>query len=128
MKSDFSRKRVVFPKQYAGVLLQQGRVLLDADSDDGEEAIRRLRQLIARIAVDSPEWTDFNASDPGVTLVELFAFLADTLLWHLDERQRSRRRRRRRRRALLVVGTAGIGLVFWSWARDHPLSASRGAV
>jgi hypothetical protein len=128
INSDFSSRYAEPMRDFIGVLLQQGRVLLDADSDGGEETIRRLRELIARIAVDSPEWTDFNESDPGVTLVELFAFLADTLLWHIDERQRNRRRRRRRRRAVLVVGSAGVGLVLWSWFREHPLSTSRGAV
>jgi Baseplate J-like protein len=32
----------------------------------------------------SPEWTDFNASDPGITLVELFAYLTETLLYRVD--------------------------------------------
>jgi len=126
MKADLSSRYADPARDFIGVLLQQGRVLLDADSDGGEETIRRLRELIARIAVDSPGWTDFNESDPGVTVVELFAFLADTLLWHLDERQR-KRRRRHRRRAALVVGSAGIGLVLWAWIRDHPLSTSHDA-
>ena len=57
----------------------------------------------------NPEWTEFDESDPGITLVELFAFLAESLLWQLDERQRRRRRDRRRRLALVVVGAAGLG-------------------
>jgi hypothetical protein len=128
MKGDFSSRYAEPARDFLGVLLQQGRVVLDSDSDDGEEMMRRLRELIAQITVDSPEWTDFNESDPGVTLLELFAFLADTLLWHIDERQRKRRRHRRRRRAVVAVGTAGIGLVLWSWGRKHQLSASHGAV
>lgn len=47
-----------------------------------------------------PNWTDFNESDPGPTLVELFAFLAE-LLDYLQKQQR----RRRWERYLLVVGT-----------------------
>ena len=35
--------------------------------------------LLARIPVHAPEWTDHDVSDPGVTLLELFAFLADDL-------------------------------------------------
>lgn len=31
-----------------------------------------------------PEWTDHNVSDPGVTLIETFAFLVDTLLYRLN--------------------------------------------
>lgn len=71
-----------------------------------------LGEVVRRIPVHNPEWTDFNQSDPGVTLIELFAFLADTLLWQIDERQRQRRRHRRRRVALLVVGTAGVGALW----------------
>jgi hypothetical protein len=70
-------------------------------------------EAIERIPIYAPEWTDFNESDPGLTLVELFAFLADTLLWQIDERQRRRRRRRHRRSlALLVVGMAGLGALW----------------
>lgn len=35
----------------------------------------------ARIPVHTPEWTNLNASDPGVTILELFAFLTDNLLY-----------------------------------------------
>ena len=31
-----------------------------------------------------PDWTDFNQSDPGVTLVELFAFLGESLLYRAN--------------------------------------------
>ena len=36
-----------------------------------------------RIAVPAltPGWSNFNPSDPGVTLVQLFAFLAESLLY-----------------------------------------------
>jgi hypothetical protein len=77
--------------------------------DDGNY-MALLGELLGRIPVHDPEWTDFEDSDPGVTLVELFAFLAETLLWQID---RQRQRRRRRRVAFLVVGTAGVGLVLW---------------
>ena len=69
-----------------------------------------LNEVVEWIPVDAPEWTDFNESDPGVTLVELFAFLADSLLWQIDQRQR--RRRRQRRLVLLVGGTAGLGALW----------------
>jgi len=32
-----------------------------------------------------PEWTEMNESDPGVTLVEVFAFLAESLLFRAGE-------------------------------------------
>src|SRR4051812_34763070 len=31
-----------------------------------------------------PEWTDHNVSDPGVTLIELFAWMTDQLLYRLN--------------------------------------------
>ena len=41
-------------------------------------------ELIRRIPVHSPEWTDYNATDPGIALVELFSFLGDNLLYRLN--------------------------------------------
>jgi predicted phage baseplate assembly protein len=31
-----------------------------------------------------PEWSDHNVSDPGVTLIETFAYMVDQLLWRLN--------------------------------------------
>src|SRR6476469_1628124 len=31
-----------------------------------------------------PEWTDHNVSDPGVTLIEAFAFMTDQLVYRLN--------------------------------------------
>ena len=49
---------------------------------------RRYQKLVAetlrRIPLHSPEWTNYNSSDPGVTLIQLFAWLADSLLDRLD--------------------------------------------
>ena len=49
---------------------------------------RRYEQLVAdalaRIPVHTPEWTHTGASDPGVTLVELFAFIAESLLYRAN--------------------------------------------
>ena len=39
------------------------------------------QEALARIPVHTPEWTNLNESDPGVTLLELFAFLTDNLLY-----------------------------------------------
>ena len=41
-------------------------------------------ELVRRIPVHAPEWTDHSAADPGVTLIELFAFLGDNLLYRLN--------------------------------------------
>ncbi len=50
---------------------------------------RRYQQLVeeslARIPVHTPEWTNFNASDPGVTLIQVFAFLTESLLYRANQ-------------------------------------------
>lgn len=43
-----------------------------------------LDEALARIPVHTPEWTNFNESDPGVTLIELFAFLTENLLYRAN--------------------------------------------
>jgi hypothetical protein len=51
-----------------------------------DRSYQQLRdELVARIPVYAPEWTDFNASDPGVTLIELFAFLGENLLYRFNQ-------------------------------------------
>ncbi|MCX7792276.1 MAG: hypothetical protein N2378_16705, partial [Chloroflexaceae bacterium] len=42
-------------------------------------------EALARIPVHTPEWTNFNASDPGVTLIEVFAFLTESLLYRANQ-------------------------------------------
>src|ERR1041385_7151148 len=44
-----------------------------------------LNEALARIPVHNPEWTNFNRSDPGVTLIELFAFLTESLLYRANQ-------------------------------------------
>src|SRR3954463_1406610 len=50
---------------------------------------RRYQQLVdetlARVPVHTPEWTNFNHSDPGVTLVQLFAFLTENLIYRANQ-------------------------------------------
>jgi predicted phage baseplate assembly protein len=38
-----------------------------------------------KIALYCPEWTDHNVSDPGVTLIELFAWMVETALYRLNQ-------------------------------------------
>lgn len=38
-----------------------------------------------RIPHYCPEWTDHNVSDPGVTLIELFAWMTDIMLYRLNQ-------------------------------------------
>ena len=46
--------------------------------DDREYSALR-SELISRIPAYAPEWTDHNTNDPGITMLELFAFVADDL-------------------------------------------------
>jgi len=40
-----------------------------------------LGEAQARIPIHNPEWTNFNDSDPGITVLQLFAFMAESLLY-----------------------------------------------
>lgn len=41
-------------------------------------------ELLLRIPRYTPEWTDWNESDPGITLVEIFAWLAESIGYRLN--------------------------------------------
>src|SRR5688500_17518675 len=49
---------------------------------------RRFQQFVDEakryVQQSCPEWTDHNVSDPGVTLIETFAYMVDQLLWRLN--------------------------------------------
>lgn len=57
--------------------LQTPRLDDRAFADIVEEARRR-------IELYTPEWTDHNLSDPGITLIELFAWMTDIVLYRLN--------------------------------------------
>jgi Baseplate J-like protein len=42
-------------------------------------------ELVKRIPVYNPEWTDHNQSDPGIALLDLFAFLGESLLYRFNQ-------------------------------------------
>jgi predicted phage baseplate assembly protein len=50
---------------------------------------RRFQDIVdqAKILIPQycPEWTDHNVSDPGVTLIELFAWMTDMLLYRVNQ-------------------------------------------
>ncbi len=51
-----------------------------------DRSYQQLRdELVRRIPVYNREWTDHNASDPGITLLELFAFLGENLLFRFNQ-------------------------------------------
>lgn len=46
-----------------------------------DDLMREAREIVRN---RSPEWTDTSPSDPGMVLVELFAFLTDNMLYRLN--------------------------------------------
>src|SRR5260370_8196219 len=77
---------------------------------------RSLEQLFAaaqaRIPVHTPLWTNFNDSDPGITIVQLFAFMTENLLYRSNRIPQANR--------LKFLTLLGIGL--------QPASPGRGIV
>jgi hypothetical protein len=43
-----------------------------------------VEEALALIPVHAPEWTNHNSSDPGITLIELFAYLTEMLIYRLN--------------------------------------------
>src|SRR3954452_18445039 len=69
---------------------------------DDRSAQDLIEDLLRRIPAHTPEWTNPRLGDPGRTLIELFAWLGDTLLYRanlIPERQR-----------LAFLSLLGIGL------------------
>lgn len=77
-----------------------------------------------------PEWTDHNVSDPGVTLIETFAFMVDQLTYRLNLVPD-----RNYLKFLELIGVrlfppsaAQAPVTFWlSSPQDHPVVVPRGA-
>lgn len=77
-----------------------------------------------------PEWTDHNVSDPGVTLIETFAFMVDQLTYRLNLVPD-----RNYVKFLELIGVhlfppsaAQAPVTFWLTApQDHPVVVPRGA-
>lgn len=44
-----------------------------------------VNECLLRIPRYCPEWTNFNASDPGITLIEMFAWLTDQMLLRFNQ-------------------------------------------
>jgi predicted phage baseplate assembly protein len=47
-----------------------------------QDIVDEAKRLIPRFC---PEWTDHNVSDPGVALIELFAWMTDLLLYRVNQ-------------------------------------------
>lgn len=53
----------------------------DLDDRRFQDLVNDAKRLVQQRC---PEWTDHNVSDPGVTLIETFAFMTDQLLYRLN--------------------------------------------
>ena len=56
-------------------------LLPSLDSRTFDQLVDEARRQIPLLA---PEWTDHNASDPGITVVELLAWVTETVLYRFD--------------------------------------------
>ena len=67
---------------------------MSVDEDDNTisvetDGLSNKMEVVARIPAHTPEWTNPRIGDPGRTLIDLFAWLTDTLLYraNLDGRE-----------------------------------------
>jgi hypothetical protein len=80
-----------------------------------------LDEALARVPVHNPEWTNFNKSDPGVTLIEVFAFLTESLFFRANQIPERNRRKFLSLLGLgLLPGSSARGLVSFSYASGAP--------
>lgn len=71
-----------------------------------------IEEATARIPVHTPEWNNFNDSDPGMTLLHVFAFMNENLLYRSNRMPEATR--------LKFMSLLGIGL--------QPATAGRGLI
>jgi len=65
-------------------MVARGRLIPVPNLDDRDwQAIRD--RMVAEVPARCPEWTDLNVSDPGVTLIEVFAVSIEELLYRLNQ-------------------------------------------
>jgi predicted phage baseplate assembly protein len=55
---------------------------INLDDRRFQDIVDEARRLIPRY---TPEWTDHNASDPGITLIELFAWMTEMVLYRTNQ-------------------------------------------
>src|SRR6266487_5142746 len=58
---------------------------LELQPIDNRKYADLLEEALARIPIHNPEWTNFNKCDPGVTIIELWAFLTESLLYRVNQ-------------------------------------------
>jgi len=77
-----------------------------------------LSEALARIPVHQPEWSNFCESDAGVALIELIAFLTESLLSRANQIADDERRTRRRRKFVLAA-LSTVAVVWWWRTRSR---------
>lgn len=79
---------------------------------------RRFSDLLeigrARLRPLAPEWTDHNAHDPGITLMELLAWVAEAQLYSVSRMRRDERAAYAALLGVSVGGTRGALGLIWS--------------
>lgn len=78
----------------------------------------------ARLPSLAPDWTDHNAHDPGITLMELLAWVAEAQLYSLSHLRRDERLAYAALLGLAPTGTVGASGLIWSDRLD-PASPGR---
>lgn len=85
---------------------------LQAPPIDARSYQQLLDEALARIPVHNPGWTNFNPADPGVTLLEVFAFLTESLLYRANQiPERNRMRFLQLLGVPMLPGAAARGIV-----------------
>ena len=72
----------------------------------------------ARLPELAPEWTDHNAHDPGITLMELMAWVAEAQMYSLSRLRRDERRAYAALLGIAPAGTQGATGSIWPDRRD----------
>lgn len=79
--------------------------------------VRRFQDLMeigrAKLPSLAPEWTDHNAHDPGITLLELLAYTAEAQLYSLSRLRRDERVAYAAMLGLTAAGTQGATGLIW---------------
>ncbi len=76
---------------------------LPVENLDDKSFADLVRDAVARIPVYAPQWTDYNKSDPGITLIELLAWIAEMQIYRLN-----RVSDRSRLKFLKLLGITGL--------------------
>jgi hypothetical protein len=87
-----------------------------------------VREALARVPVHTPEWTQLAQSDPGVTLVELFAFMTESLLYRSNRVPENSRLKFLNLLGLpLAAATPARGLALFTSKKAQPVSTTLAA-